>query len=91
MSKWKMWMMSIVGVVVIGGGGWIGYEGMGEKSGLNDGYAFGYKSDDGVKWLKVRERKGKVRGEVKERILEENGERDYDGNVFMKKYELRGK
>ncbi|MDM5165067.1 hypothetical protein INQ56_18765 [Bacillus altitudinis] len=91
MSKSKIWIMSIVAVLLIGGGGWIAYQAIAKKSGLNHPYAFAYKTHDRVNWFKVTERNGKVTGHLNETILEENPKRHYDPNLFINKYQLTGK
>nr|WP_255835643.1 hypothetical protein [Bacillus sp. FS02] len=35
MSKSKIWIMTILTVLLIGGGGWIAYQAIAQKSGLN--------------------------------------------------------
>ncbi len=40
MSKSKIWLMAILAVLMIGGGGFIAYQAIAKKSGLNHPYAF---------------------------------------------------
>ncbi|MEM5029986.1 hypothetical protein WKH33_13380 [Priestia sp. WB3] len=91
MSKSKIWLMAILAVLMIGGGGFIAYQAIAKKSGLNHPYAFAYKTNDRVNWFKVTERNGKVTGHLNETILEENPKSHYDPNIFINKYQLTGK
>ncbi len=71
MSKLKMWIVSILTVLVIGGGGWTAYQAIAQKNSLNHSYAFAYKTKDRMSWFKVSESKGKVTGHLNEKYVEE--------------------
>ncbi|WGI63507.1 CheR family methyltransferase [Escherichia coli] len=89
MSKLKMWVVSILAVLILGGGGWTAYQAIAKKSGLIHPYAFAYKTHDRVNWFKVTERNGKVTGHLNETILEENPKRHYDQSAQKGRYHER--
>lgn len=71
MSKLKMWVVSILAVLILGGGGWTAYQAIAQKNSLNHAYAFAYKTKDRMSWFEISENKGKVTGHLNEKYIEE--------------------
>ncbi|MFP3810308.1 hypothetical protein [Bacillus sp. SIMBA_005] len=87
MSKLKMWVVSILAVLILGGGGWTAYQAIAQKNSLNHSYAFAYKTKDSMSWFKVSESKGKVTGHLNEKYIEE--ERWYP-HIYKKQFVVSG-
>lgn len=87
MSKLKMWVVSILAVLILGGGGWTAYQAIAQKNSLNHSYAFAYKTKDRLSWLEVSENKGKVTGHLNEKYVEEVW---WDPKIYKKQYAVSG-
>ncbi|QLI76303.1 hypothetical protein [Bacillus pumilus] len=87
MSKLKMWVVSILTVLVIGGGGWTAYQAIAQKNSLNHSYAFAYKTKDSMSWFNVSESKGKVTGHLNEKYVEEVR---WDPHIYKKQFVVSG-
>ena len=87
MSKLKMWIVSILTVLVIGGGGWTAYQAIAQKNSLNHSYAFAYKTKDRMSWFKVSESKGKVTGHLNKKYVEEVR---WDPHIYKKQFVVAG-
>ncbi|USD82792.1 hypothetical protein M5E02_18925 [Bacillus safensis] len=87
MSKLKMWVVSILAVLILGGGGWTAYQAIAQKNSLNHSYAFAYKTKDRLSWFEVSENKGKVTGHLNEKYIEEER---WHPNIYKKQFVVSG-
>ncbi|GJI57095.1 hypothetical protein BATMR_01230 [Bacillus altitudinis] len=87
MSKLKMWVVSILAVLILGGGGWTAYQAIAKKNSLNHAYAFAYKTKDRMSWFEISENKGKVTGHLNEKYIEEIW---WDPKIYKKQYVVSG-
>ncbi|MDX2365874.1 hypothetical protein NJD73_15390 [Bacillus altitudinis] len=87
MSKSKIWIMTILAVLLIGGGGWTAYQAVAQKNSLNHAYAFAYKTKDRMSWFEISENKGKVTGHLNEKYIEEIW---WDPKIYKKQYVVSG-
>lgn len=87
MSKLKMWVVSILALLILGGGGWTAYQAIAQKNSLNHSYAFAYKTKDRLSWFEVSEDKGKVTGHLNEKYVEEVW---WDPQIYKKQYVVSG-
>ncbi|WP_322536124.1 hypothetical protein [Bacillus altitudinis] len=87
MSKSKIWIMTILAVLLIGGGGWTAYQAVAQKNSLNHAYAFAYKTKDRMSWFEISENKGKVTGHLNEKYIEEIW---WDSKIYKKQYVVSG-
>ncbi|WWL80443.1 hypothetical protein V6B65_04950 [Bacillus altitudinis] len=87
MSKLKMWVVSILAVLILGGGGWTAYQAIAQKNSLNHAYAFAYKTKDKMSWFEISENKGKVTGHLNEKYIEEIW---WDPKIYNKQYVVSG-
>lgn len=83
MSKLKIWVVSILAVLILGGGGWTAYQAIAQKNSLNHSYAFAYKTKDRLNWFEISENKGKVTGHLNESYIEEIW---WDPQLYKKQY-----
>ncbi|MBG9911280.1 hypothetical protein ABD83_07395 [Bacillus xiamenensis] len=87
MSKLKMWVVSILAVLILGGGGWTAYQAIAQKNSLNHAYAYAYKTKDRMNWFELSENKGKVTGHLNEKYVEEVW---WDPKIYRKQYVVSG-
>ncbi|MGG1861625.1 hypothetical protein ABEP22_13970 [Bacillus safensis] len=87
MSKLKIWVVSILAVLILGGGGWTAYQAIAQKNSLNHSYAFAYKTKDRLNWFEISENKGKVTGHLNESYIEEIW---WDPQLYKKQYVITG-
>ncbi|WP_366204250.1 hypothetical protein [Bacillus safensis] len=87
MSKLKIWVVSILAVLILGGGGWKAYQAIAQKNSLNHSYAFAYKTKDRLNWFEISENKGKVTGHLNEKYIEEVR---WHPNTYKKQFVVSG-
>nr|WP_231730891.1 hypothetical protein [Bacillus sp. AM 13(2015)] len=87
MCKLKIWVVSILAILILGGVGWTAYQAIAQKNSLNHSYAFAYKTKDRLNWFEISENKGKVTGHLNESYIEEIW---WDPQLYKKQYVITG-
>lgn len=87
MSKSKIWIMTILALLLISGGGWTAYQAVAQKNSLNHAYAFAYKTKDRMSGFEISEDKGEVTGDLNEKYIEAVR---WDPQIYKKQFVVSG-